>query len=250
MNYYIYVYCDPRKPGNYKFDNYEFDFEPIYIGKGNKNRIYQHLTRRKERKSFFYNKLNKIIKDGNKPIYYKLVENLSEEKSLEEEIRIISLIGRIDIESGPLCNCTEGGEKGFTKTKEARKKLSESKLGKKNPMYGKKTSEKQKNAVRKAHKDGRVKLSEEGRKKIIKNNKRRKGTKNIKKRNDSKIYELTDPLGNLYIIKGAVELSNFCSKHQIQYQLLRNFNGIVKEENLKSNCETALNTLLWKIKKN
>ena len=33
-NYCVYIYFDPRKPGNYIFDNLSFDFEPIYVGKG------------------------------------------------------------------------------------------------------------------------------------------------------------------------------------------------------------------------
>ena len=32
--YYVYIYIDPRKPGKFKYGEYEFDYEPFYIGKG------------------------------------------------------------------------------------------------------------------------------------------------------------------------------------------------------------------------
>ena len=42
-NYYVYVYLDPRKQGIYKYDNFEFNYEPFYIGKGKNNRCNRHL---------------------------------------------------------------------------------------------------------------------------------------------------------------------------------------------------------------
>lgn len=34
MEYYVYCYLDPRKEGVYVFGEYQFDYEPIYVGKG------------------------------------------------------------------------------------------------------------------------------------------------------------------------------------------------------------------------
>ena len=43
MDFYVYVYLDPRKPGSFNYGKLEFDFEPIYIGKGHGERMYNHL---------------------------------------------------------------------------------------------------------------------------------------------------------------------------------------------------------------
>lgn len=41
--FYVYVYLDPRKPGKYKYGEYEFDYEPFYVGKGTGRRIRNHF---------------------------------------------------------------------------------------------------------------------------------------------------------------------------------------------------------------
>lgn len=56
------------------------------------------------------NKIDKIIKDGLNPIIVKVKENMSNEDSLELEIKLIKLIGRITRKSGPLTNFSKGGE--------------------------------------------------------------------------------------------------------------------------------------------
>jgi hypothetical protein len=32
MPCYVYAYLDPRKPGIFKYEEYEFGYEPFYIG--------------------------------------------------------------------------------------------------------------------------------------------------------------------------------------------------------------------------
>jgi hypothetical protein len=107
--YYVYSYLDPRKPGNYKYGEYEFDHEPFYIGKGTKSRILRHLKNEKAN-PIKLNKIEKIRKEGLEPILKKIVDNISNEESLEIEKFLIKKIGRYIKGEGPLTNYTEGGE--------------------------------------------------------------------------------------------------------------------------------------------
>jgi len=141
---YIYIYLDPRKPGLYKYSSYKFDYEPFYVGKGKGRRFLQLSNGR----SFhFKNKINKIKIYGLNPIVIKLKENLSEEKSFILEYELINIIGRNDINKGPLINFTNGGEgtSGWIPSEETKKLMSEKKKGKysgkNSPHYGKHHSE-------------------------------------------------------------------------------------------------------------
>jgi ribosomal protein S8 len=127
MEYYIYVYFDTRKTGYYKFDDYIFEYEPIYIGKGIKNRIKRHLTLCKNSKTHFHNKLAQIINDGFEPKYEILKGNVTESEALNEEIRLIKLIGR-EKDGGTLTNLTDGGEgqSGLIHKEESKLKTSNS----------------------------------------------------------------------------------------------------------------------------
>jgi group I intron endonuclease len=69
-----------------------------------------------------------------------LMDNLTKDQAIECECGFIKLYGRSDLKQGPLCNLTNGGEGVVELSKESRKKISESRLGSKNPMYGKKQS--------------------------------------------------------------------------------------------------------------
>ena len=130
---------------------------------------------------------------------------------------------------------------------EYRKNLSEKYKGDGNPMYGKKTSDKQKASVKKAHLDGKINLSEAGRAKIIFTNKKRKGKKNSVKRNDIKTYELISPSGEKYIILGSVDLQRFCKEKQLQFHVLKNNLGVITENIVIGNKIFAKNTIGWRI---
>ena len=114
--YYIYIYLNPLKPGKFNYQDLNFDFEPIYVGKGTGKRIHYHLTscQNKNNKAgyrrLFYQKLRKIIKSGFSPIIITLKENLSEKEAFVLEAELISKIGRRIMKEGPLCNNSKGGE--------------------------------------------------------------------------------------------------------------------------------------------
>lgn len=168
-NFYTYIYLDPRKQGNYSYngDRDTFDYEPIYIGKGCRKRLDEHwdtIEKNKSRKySPFLNKLKSLHNKGLKPIFYKILENVSEQEALDEEIRLIWVIGRKDLFMGSLLNRTWGGEgvSGFVHSEESRRKNSER-------NKGKKLSEETKRKMSEAFK-GR-KFTEEWRKKLSENN--------------------------------------------------------------------------------
>jgi hypothetical protein len=114
--YYIYIYLNPLKAGIFNYQDLEFNFEPIYIGKGTGGRINIHLTSCQNEnnkagyKRIFYRKLRKIIKLGFSPIIIPFKNNLSEKEAFTLEKELIAKIGRRVTKEGPLCNNTKGGE--------------------------------------------------------------------------------------------------------------------------------------------
>jgi len=128
-DFYVYVYLDPRKEGNFIYNKLKFNYEPFYIGKGCGKRIDFHLYESASTKSKIrFNKIKSIRKSNVEPIVYKLYENLTEEDSLRIEKETIQLIGRKDLNNGPLINLTDGGEgeSGRKLTDKQKKKLSDS----------------------------------------------------------------------------------------------------------------------------
>lgn len=142
--YYIYIYLDPRKPGEFTYNDLNFKFEPFYVGKGTDKRYMDHIW---ELKQDVYNKIRKgkikhIFQEGLEPIiefvYFEI-----EEDALKLEIEYIKKIGRINTNTGPLSNLTDGGDglsseylKNIHWTPERRKKKSESQIGENNAMFG------------------------------------------------------------------------------------------------------------------
>jgi len=111
--YYVYVYLDPRKHGNFVYDKYKFDYEPFYVGKGKGYRMNKHLSEVKSgsyKKDHKSNKIKKILETGLSPIILKIKKNLFENEASEIEKRMIKLIGRSNMKLGPLTNITDGGD--------------------------------------------------------------------------------------------------------------------------------------------
>lgn len=123
--YYVYVYLDPRKIGEYEYGTLKFHNEPFYIGKGKNERDVTHLSKCSSSKPGtypFYDKLNSLKSKGFSAIIKRLEFFEEEELSLLKEKELISMIGRFPI--GPLLNLTDGGIGGdtFSSQSEQRKK--------------------------------------------------------------------------------------------------------------------------------
>jgi hypothetical protein len=184
--FYVYVYLDPRKPGNFKYEEYLFDFEPFYIGKGKEDRDEYHLKRKsKKGKHPFLDKIRKIKESDKLPLIKRIIENVDEKESFKLETDIIKIIGRKDLGKGPLLNLKDGGiggdtfsflplkrkkeilekrsignigkNKGKKLSEETKEKLKLSMLGRKNPGWwkttkGRKLTKKHIDKIRKGNK--------------------------------------------------------------------------------------------------
>lgn len=128
--FYSYVYLDPRKPGSYEYSGCKFPYEPFYVGKGCKDRFYPS-TKLSENNGNKYLK-NKMKKIGlNSIIIEFLKKNITNEEACELEKEIISLVGRWDLNNGPLLNMADGGDGSvnIVVSEEVRRKMSQSKKG-------------------------------------------------------------------------------------------------------------------------
>jgi hypothetical protein len=120
----------------YTYAYLRIDRTPYYIGKGKGNRA--------------YSKCRNFKPPGNPNRVLVLKRGLSEEEAFRHEVYMIALFGRKDKGTGILRNRTDGGEgaSGAEVSAETRRKLSECRLGEKNPNFGKKMSEKQRERLR------------------------------------------------------------------------------------------------------
>jgi hypothetical protein len=117
--HYLYIYLDPRKEGNFKYGEFEFPFEPFYVGVSkNEGRSINHLAYarkymkdgivpRSKQKIF---KITSILKNGLEPVITMVRDNLTESDAYELEIRAIATIGRVNMKTGPLLNVLIGGQ--------------------------------------------------------------------------------------------------------------------------------------------
>ena len=74
-NHYVYIYCDPRKKGEFKYPGIDliFNYEPFYVGEGKGYRYRRHVNNFEI--EWNYNtikngKIKKIIEEGYDPLKY------------------------------------------------------------------------------------------------------------------------------------------------------------------------------------
>lgn len=118
--FYAYVYRDTRP---------HKQNEPIYVGKGCKNRSSIHMDG--SHNPHLAAKINKMKALGLAPSI-EIIEAIDENHAFFLEECLIEVIGRADLNLGPLTNMTNGGEgvSGVVMSAEARAKMSAAKLGK------------------------------------------------------------------------------------------------------------------------
>ncbi len=109
---YVYFYLDPRKPGNFVYDNYTFAYEPFYVGKGSLKRSRSHLYQARGYYGINLYKERKIRKiwESNMDPVILLFKSGSQNVARADEKTAIALIGRFP--QGPLTNIWPGGEAG------------------------------------------------------------------------------------------------------------------------------------------
>lgn len=119
-NFYTYIYYDPSR-----------SHEPLYVGKGNTNRAWDHLTSKSKKPHPFIHRLRFMKRNNIVPII-GMYSGLDEELALFLEEELISKFGRKDLGHGPLLNLTNGGEgmSGNIRSPETRKKISIANIGK------------------------------------------------------------------------------------------------------------------------
>ena len=209
--FYVYAFLDPRKPGNYKYGEYEFNYEPFYIGKGSGDRVHSHFepsVLAKKNNSYKDNKIRSIQKINKNIIICIFVNHLIENKSFEIEIEMIKKIGR-RCDGGPLTNIYEGGY-GSSKSPETRRKISETKKRQYasgevvHPMLGKKHNKKSKRKMSKSHLG--AKWTKEQKENL---KKKRCQKKNI---SQTKYWKVISPDGKKQIVYG---LGEFCRNNNL-----------------------------------
>ena len=110
--YYVYVYLDPRKKGEFIYGEYKFEYEPFYVGKGSGNRYLKHLTETKIETTniFKFRILDKLTNLGLVPIILKIKIGLIESDAYKLETKLIKIIGRRCDKTGSLANIITDGK--------------------------------------------------------------------------------------------------------------------------------------------
>ena len=275
--FYVYVYLDPRKKGNFNYNEISFEYEPFYIGKGSGYRYLHHLYD-KEKNPIKINKIKKIITEGYEPIIKKLFVNLSEQEALDKEVALIEKIGKIIDNKGPLTNILNGG--GFEFSDEVKEKMklknrpkmteeTKNKIRKNHQTdeYRKKMSDKMKSIVNitdeikekisKTLISKKIKRSEETKKKIGDKNRDKKHSKTS--RENMRLshigisipkfeYVFTSPDNKHFKFIGEKDMIEFVKNRNMSFKLILLFMN--KEKiSIKRHTIKTINTENWIVKK-
>ena len=225
--FYVYAYLDPRKPGQFQYNDFNFDYEPFYIGKGNGYRHTSHLREAKHalkekisKTSHTIKKIIKILKNDLAPIIIKVEQHLQEKHAYEKETLLVSTIGRDDLGSGPLTNKTNGGEgvSGHKWSEEKRQSMIKILSGENNYWYGKGKEMVQYGSKWTKERTEHMSTIMKGERNAMFNNthteEARKKLSESHKGITSKKYKLTSPTGEIFYTEHG--LTPLCEKYNLR----------------------------------
>jgi len=136
-NHYVYIYCDPRKKGEFKYEgvDYIFNHEPFYVGLGKGYRYRRHITGFEldwDYNTIKNGKIKHLIAEGYDLLKYVVFyrDLISKQEAKEVEIGLIRSMGRISEGTGILANLTDGGDEGMSRISNLKGKTYEEVYGK------------------------------------------------------------------------------------------------------------------------
>lgn len=109
---YVYILLDPRKKGIWKYKNFNFNYQPFYVGVGVDKRMNSHSYTRDSKNcenNIKTRTVDKIKKQGLKIIAKKIYKNLKREDAYFIEKELITHFGRLIEKNGILTNIASGG---------------------------------------------------------------------------------------------------------------------------------------------
>lgn len=112
--FYTYLYSDPSRNN-----------EPIYVGKGQAKRAWDHLKRKDHCE--FVHRLQKMLREGVQPLITFFCKDVDNELACLVEMEAVAKFGRKNLGLGTLLNLTDGGDEGtpgVVVSEETRQKLS------------------------------------------------------------------------------------------------------------------------------